>query len=316
MGTVLQTVDIMDLRHFGSQELRPLLQAETAAWARSMSWDYHSSAEMILRYIDSKILPGYVALDDRRPCGYAFFVYEGSKGVIGDVYVEPRADEAQLKSSLVSHVIETLQQTPGVNRIEAQLLIQDSGAVAAPFTEQGFRRFDRLFMELPIDRISGESELHGYSIRKWTEGDFQPAAGVITAAYAMHIDSQINDQYRTVTGSLRFLNNIVRFPGCGVFDANSSFVITHPYTGAMLALLLCSRVREDVAHVTQICVLPEHRGRGLGEALIRACCIGLRERGSSRLTLTVTGANTNAVELYHRLGFETGRIFDAFVWEG
>ena len=38
------------------------------------------------------------------------------------------------------------------------------------------------------------------------------------------MDSEINDQYRTLSGSLRFLNNIVRFPGCGTFDPEGSFV--------------------------------------------------------------------------------------------
>jgi len=38
---------------------------------------------MILRYVDSKILPGYAAVDRGRIFGYAFFVYEGNKGVIG-----------------------------------------------------------------------------------------------------------------------------------------------------------------------------------------------------------------------------------------
>ena len=44
------------------------------------------------------------------------------------------------------------------------------------------------------------------------------AAGVISLAYADHIDSQINDQYRTVAGARRFIYNIVQFPGCGIFS--------------------------------------------------------------------------------------------------
>src|SRR6516164_7499488 len=75
--------DILDLRHFSSQHLRPLLEHESQMWERKMAWDYRASAEMILRYIDSKILPGYAAVYDQRIGGYAFFVYEGSKGVIG-----------------------------------------------------------------------------------------------------------------------------------------------------------------------------------------------------------------------------------------
>jgi ribosomal protein S18 acetylase RimI-like enzyme len=108
----------------------------------------------------------------------------------------------------------------------------------------------------------------------------------------------------------------VRFPGCGVFDGNASFVALHKPTRSIAGLLLCSRVREDVGHVTQVCVLPEHRGRRIGESLIGLCTQELRSRSFLGLSLTVTEANTKAVELYRRLGFETRRRFDAFVWEG
>ena len=80
-------------------------------------------------------------------------------------------------------------------------------------------------------------------IRPWTEGDYQPSAAVITAAYRGHVDAQINDQYHTLSGSLRFLNNIVRFPGCGVFDAESSFVALDRKAKSLIGLILCSRVR-------------------------------------------------------------------------
>ena len=42
----------------------------------------------------------------------------------------------------------------------------------------------------------------------------------------------------------------------------------------------------------------------------------LRRRNFCMLSLTVTQANTRAVDLYRRLGFDTKRVFDAFVWEG
>jgi len=80
-------VEILDLRHFSSVDLRPLLDDETRAWASLLSWDYNGSAEMILRYVDAKILPGYAAIERGRIFGYSFFVYEGSKGVVGDLFV-------------------------------------------------------------------------------------------------------------------------------------------------------------------------------------------------------------------------------------
>ena len=155
-----------------------------------------------------------------------------------------------------------------------------------------------------------------YELRSWSEADYHAAAAVITTAYRGHVDAEINDQYRTLTGSLRFLNNIVRFPGCGTFDPEGSFVAVHKQSKSLVGLILCSRVRHDVGHITQVCVLPEFRQHGLGEALIDCTTGNLRKRNFSMLSLTVTEANVRAVELYLRLGFEKKRIFDAFVWEG
>ncbi|HYY69077.1 MAG TPA: GNAT family N-acetyltransferase [Terriglobales bacterium] len=317
-------MEIIDLRHFGAADLRPLLEKEARQWAEALAWDYRSSAEMILRYVDAKILPGYAAVARGRVCGYAFFVYEGSKGVIGDLYVENGwrnggHQTRALEERLLTHVIETLQHSPGIHRVEAQLLMHPSDAVARPFLEEGFHRHRRLFMVWHLNSGRGPlvptmpQEIH---VRRWSEADFGAAATIITVAYRNHVDSEINDQYRTVNGSQRFLNNIIRFPGCGAFDAHSSLVAIHKPSKTMVALILCSRVKEDVGHVTQVCVVPEQRGRGIGEALMLACAEDLRRRRFSSLSLTVTEANTGAVELYRKLGFRVARVFDAFVWEG
>ena len=313
-------VEILDLRHFSSVDLRSLLDDEIRVWSRLLSWDYSGSADMILRYVDAKILPGYAAIDRGRIFGYSFFVYEGSKGVIGDLFVANGSrlpDPHEVESRLLTHVIETLQQSPGIHRVEAQLLMHETGEVARSFVEQGFHRYARLFMVLPLgDAAKPVSPMDAeIEIRRWSEQDYQTAASVITTAYRGHVDSEINDQYRTLSGSLRFLNNIVRFPGCGTFDPESSFVAVHRGARSLIGLVLCSRVRHDVGHVTQVCVLPEYRSHGIGESLLAATTGSLRQRDFSLLSLTVTEANVRAVDLYRRLGFDTKRVFDAFVWE-
>ena len=125
-------------------------------WASLLSWDYSGSAEMILRYVDAKILPGYAAIDRGRIFGYTFFVYEGSKGVVGDLFVTNgnRVNKsAQVELKLLTHVIETLQQSPGIHRVEAQLLAHEAGSVARPFLDQGFQRHPRLFMVLGLGQV-------------------------------------------------------------------------------------------------------------------------------------------------------------------
>ena len=316
-------MEILDLRHFASADLRSLIEEEVAVWRDNLHWDYRSSADMILRYADSRILPGFTAIERGRLHGYCFFVYEGTKGVIGDLYVEDsgntRDRRHNIELELLRHTISTLQQSPGIHRVEAQLLIRPSDHLASPFLAEDFRRYRRLFLTLPISAsyteplrpLPTDIEIH-----RWSENDYQPAANIITSAYRDHVDSDVNDQYRTVAGSLRFLNNIVRFPGCGVFDHTSSFVAFHRPTHTRIGVLLCSRVRSDVGHITQVCTLPEYRGTGIGEHLLRYCCADLTARRFAELSLTVTEENERALAFYRRLGFQHLHTFDAFVWEG
>jgi ribosomal protein S18 acetylase RimI-like enzyme len=314
-------MEILDLRHFSSADLRPLLEDEIAMWARTLSWDYTISAEMVLRYMDAKILPGYAAIERGSIFGYSFFVYEQNKGVIGDLFVRDGArssDRREVEERLLTHVIETLQQSPGIHRVEAQLLVHNTGEVSRPFLQQGFSRHPRVFMNFDIGKHPQTAPplLPQFEIRPWSEQEYQAAAALITAAYRGHVDSEINDQYRTLNGSLRFLNNIVRFPGCGTFDPRASFMVLERRTRTLTGIILCSLVHPDVGHITQVCVLPEYRSSGLGEVMLAASTRNLRERGFHFISLTVTEANDRAIALYKRIGFESTRVFDAFVWEG
>lgn len=50
-------------------------------------------------------------------------------------------------------------------------------------------------------------------------------------------------------------------------------------------------------------ILPEHRGRGIGTALIEAALAGARACGLTRVELVVRQRNARAIALYERLGF-------------
>jgi len=331
MSSALQ-FELLDLRHFSAGSLRPLLEDESRVWSERLHWDYRGSADLLLQYLDSRVLPGYVAVENGRVLGYVFCVYEGHKAVIGDVFAtESRESAGEIRNELLVRLLEMLQNTPGITRIESQLLLHPHGAHQRVFEAAGFEVYERIFMEWPLQgpaapRLDGAGSpaagqsppaalSHDLQVRRWAEPDLAPAARLIALAYHDHLDSHINEQYRTASGSQRFLHNIVRFPGCGYFDADSSRVVVQPGSSDMAGLLLCSRVREDVGHVTQICVAPEFRGRGLGQFLMKECAAILARRRFSLLTLTVTASNQNAVSLYEWLGFRGTHRFDAMVWD-
>jgi ribosomal protein S18 acetylase RimI-like enzyme len=312
---VSQPVEILDLRHFNARQLRPLLEEQAELWYNRLRWDYRSSTELLLQYLDSRILPGYVALDRGKVCGYSFCVYEGHKAVIGDLYAS-RANQAPIAvvHTLARHMVETVSHSPGMMRLEAQLLLFDAGQLAPAFA--GFRVFPRLFLEKTLDREvlpANPRFPDDLELVRWSPALYEPAGELILRCYQGHIDSEINDQYKTLEGSLRFLHNVVRFPGCGAFDPDCSAVLRDRATHAQVAVLLCSRVAPEVAHITQLCLLPAYRGRGLGEGLFDSVVRQLPGRGYRALTLTVTEANFPALRLYQQAGFTARQRFDALV---
>lgn len=329
MSSALQ-FELLDLRHFSAGSLRPLLEEESRVWSERLHWDYRGSADLLLQYLDSRVLPGYVAVESGRIVGYVFCVYEGYKAVIGDVFaVDGKESAAEVRNELLLRLFEMLKSTPGVTRIESQLLLHPHGAHRRVFEEAGFETHERIFMEWALEPRTNAGRRsapgfgaaadfalpNGMEMRRWAESDLGAAARLIATSYHGHLDSHINEQYRTAAGSQRFLHNIVRFPGCGYFDVESSRALVEWGKADLAGLLLCSRVREDVGHVTQICVGPEYRGLGLGRLLMTECARALAKRNFCLLTLTVTASNQKAVSLYERLGFRATHRFDAMVWD-
>jgi ribosomal protein S18 acetylase RimI-like enzyme len=325
MSSVSQ-LEVLDIRHFSGRQLRPLLEHESIAWERRLHWDYRSSTELLLQYLDSRILPGFVALEDGKVCGFTFCVYEGHKAVVGDAYsiAGTRNSSIAISRTLLVHLLEVLMNTPNISRVESQLLLFDAGATNTVFLQHGFTIYTRLFMECDLRDNSAADQLlrsahqpqpvmGGLQIRQWSNAFYQASAELIHDCYHGHIDSQINDQYRTLHGSLRFLHNIVRFPGCGVFEETASWLLIDGYSGRIAGVVLCSRVAPRVAHITQLCIAPKQRSRGLARALLQHAMRHLKTIGFEAITLTVTEANREAVRLYERMGFATSHKFDAMV---
>lgn len=65
--------------------------------------------------------------------------------------------------------------------------------------------------------------------------------------------------------------------------------------------------RFGLGSIQNLGVVPEHRGRGLGAALLIKALDGFRRTGLRRAFLEVTAQNDGAVRLYRKLGFYKAR---------
>ncbi len=59
----------------------------------------------------------------------------------------------------------------------------------------------------------------------------------------------------------------------------------------------------DEAHITNVCIMPEHRKKGHAKALMRELICAGKEQGASSVTLEVRVSNKPALRLYKQMGF-------------
>ena len=111
------------------------------------------------------------------------------------------------------------------------------------------------------------------------------------------------------------IEKIMGIPG---FFGRVGWAKTAP-VGFALALAL-----GEEAEIVSLGVLPEHRRRGIGSALLDAICGEARSRGAARVVLEMASDNEAASELYARRGFRvvglrrnyyrrTERLVDALI---
>lgn len=312
---LIHLMNIVDLRQTTVRQLEPLLLEEAKHWRDELHWDYRSALDLIKRFLEAHALAGCVAFEHGTAAGYAFYVLEDHKGLIGGLYVSPSYDQEPIGRRLLDEMLFSMRALPQLTRIEAQLM-PFGGPVEDALRDQGFRLYTRQFMlfDLLKKRDAGPGINSGLRLERWNDRYFDACAKLIFLAYANHVDGDINDQYRSRYGALKFLKNIILLPGCGQFVPNASFVLRHPGSEDLAGAVLTSEVSPGVGHTTQICVMPGFQGHGLGRLLMLTAADALRAQKFKELTLTVTSENHTAVHLYERLGFTTVKSFTAGVW--
>jgi ribosomal protein S18 acetylase RimI-like enzyme len=309
---------IVDLRHLSAREIGPLLLEETVEWGLKLDWDFSKSASLVRELVDARKLRGVALLDRGQAAAYGYAGLQDHKGLIADVYVRPAWRGGNTEAVMFSVLLDALIGTSGVRRIESQLMLVEAGSAQALQRERCVRLFERILMRLDANTplpMGGASTGPRFRIEPWADDCHDAAATVLSLAYLGHIDSEINDEYRTFADASRLLRNIVQFPGCATFYRPASYVAFDTATRDPAGILLSSFVAGDVAHITEICVTPHAKGAGLGYELLRRSAATLRDAGAKRISLTVTAANQEAVRLYTRCGFREMRRFYAYVWE-
>ena len=319
---------LVDLRKVSPGAIQLLLEEEVEQWRRILHWDFRPSAAMLTRYIGYRALDGLALCEGSEIAGYCYWVCEGRKALIGGLFVRPPWRGPATENALLRGALDTLAGWPDmtaqpglpaagwIRRVEAQLMMLSiHGPQVLPQgpQPQPFRRFFMIGALGPAVRLRPILPPPGYRYQNWMSPMIGSLALLVERCYRGHIDSDINEQYRTAEGARRFLENLTNYPGCGTLQPEASSILVDA-AGTPQAMVLCTSVSGSTGHIAQICTAPHLRGSGAGYELMRRAMLGLLAQGSTEASLTVTAGNSRALSMYRRLGFATTHEFDALVW--
>src|SRR5882724_7185334 len=118
-----RTDPVVDLRRIPVDQLAPILEEETTAWRGELDWDFRPSADLVRRFVHMQALNGFALMNGSRTVGYSYYVCEDGKGLVGDLYVMRDHRTVESENVLLQSVLDAVWRTPGVRRIETQLMM-------------------------------------------------------------------------------------------------------------------------------------------------------------------------------------------------
>jgi ribosomal protein S18 acetylase RimI-like enzyme len=297
--------------------LETLFDEECAEWLDLLKWDYKGSSMLIRDVTRQRQLSGVVAISGSATIGFAYYVIEGSRCSIGDIYVSRPWRGLGVDREMSAAIFDRLDHLSRLRRIESQCVCIGNDGADSLFQSRCFERLERHYMLLELGSAveSGAAAgLDEISIRRWQQNDGRQATRVIHRSYRGTHDSRINSQYRTLQGCGELLAILTDHIWCGDFIPQASSVAMSP-EGSMAGVLLASHISRGVGHIGQISVDSANQNRGIGRRMIEGALKEFRRMGFTGVTLAVTGANTNAVHLYESCGFRIIHTFPVYYRE-
>ncbi len=148
----------------------------------------------------------------------------------------------------------------------------------------------------------------GYRLVPWHTSLTLAHAQVKYESFRGSLDAQVFPCLGELSGCQRLMSEIKAKEG---FIPEATWLVEYVGRGLQraeyCATIQAVRIQKYKASVQNIGVIPEHRGRGLGTAIIQASLLGLQQVGVNHVGLEVTAENQGAVRLYRQLGFRTVR---------
>lgn len=177
-------------------------------------------------------------------------------------------------------------------------------------SKMNIRYFRRYRMEFDFARspLPPAHLPEGYHWLPWHHRFLDRHSLVKFASFHTEIDAQVFPCLGEVNGCRKLMRDICKQ---SAFLPQATWLITYRFDD-WSEMTDCATIQglgksAALGAVQNVGVIPEHRGLGLGRALVLKALDGFRSAGLKRVYLEVTADNEQAVALYQSIGFRLTR---------
>ena len=170
------------------------------------------------------------------------------------------------------------------------------------------KRF-RMELDLRFTHVSAPALPDGYHFVPWHSLLLQRHAHVKWRSFRHDLDGRVFPCLSDHDGCRKLMSEITRQPK--FCDRATWMVVFQPepeWPADDCGTIQGIERSGAVGSIQNVGVVPEHRGFGLGRALLLNALVGFAEAGLTRASLEVTASNQPAVNLYRSIGFDVSRV--------
>ena len=275
--------------------LRSCYDVEQRSWQAELGWDTTWTWSTIETARVTWGLPGLLALDNEgRVQGWAFYMEEGRTRHIGGLV----AASPDVTAALLDAVSEQPSALACFIRDRAAGL---TDALAARCFE--LERF--LYLSRPLTPADHSYVGSGNSrtttrTSAWKASDLPAATALFQTAYSDDAGRHFAPG-GTFDAWFKYVRGLVEQGGCGTLDLSATRCVRGELD--LEALALITAIAPETAHLAQLAVRPDCRGRGFASMLLQEVIASAAQAGKTALTLLVGERNSAARRLYASMGF-------------
>jgi len=301
----------LDWRFLSSEDAGHLHDAEATRWLSALHWDTRPALARIESARSAGTLPGLIARDDRGAVrGWTFYLLHEGVLQVGAFVADSalatatlldamaRSREAAAASAMMFFVFPTAPDL--VEQLATRgFAVERYRYLQAELTDAGCG----LPSSTPPSRAGGVAPPESWNPARWNA-----VAALLRRAYA---DDAARPFARggTPLDWLEYVTQLVTTNACGSFLPEASVTLSGASPAELDGATLLTRLTPDTAHLAQIAIAPDARGRGLARRLLTASLDAARTAGCARATLLVSERNAAAGRLYGAMGFEEVAAF-------